>query len=60
MELDILGWGIALAGLVFAIMMVVGAIRDKITGREGFDTCYCAVMFLMCVIYLLIITACIK
>ncbi len=60
MGLYILGWVLILTGLVLAIMIVVGVIRDVITGRDSFDTDYYTTMFLMCIIYLLILAACIK
>ena len=60
MGLYILGWALVLAGLVLAIMIVAGVIKNVITGRDSFDTSFYTTMFLMCLIYLLILAACMK
>ena len=60
MGLYILGWALVLTGLVLAIMIVAGVIKNVITGRDNFDTSFYTTMFLMCLIYLLILAACMK
>ena len=59
MGLYILGWALILTGLVLAVMIIVGVIRNIIVGKDNFDTSFYTTMFLMCVVYLLILTACI-